>query len=248
VSAPPAALVARSAIDEERFGVRVARAHDVRAADVETLLAFCRGEDVQLLIARCATTELAAAQALEAAGAFLADTLVYYARDLAATPLPEDADASRVRALRAGDAEAVRRIAAEAFQGYGGHYHADPHLDRRLCDEAYSSWAFRSCTSRDVADQVLVAELDGEVAGFITLRLNSADEGEGALFAVAPAARRTGLGRSLLVGSLEWFGEQGCRRMVISTQVTNVRVQRIWTRLGFEPSHSFYTFHQWLDR
>jgi GNAT superfamily N-acetyltransferase len=248
VSAPPAALVARSAIDEERFGVRIARAQDVRSADVEALLAFCRAEDVQLLIARCPTTDIAAAQALEAAGAFLADTLVYYGRDLAATAVPGERDGGRVRPLHPGDAEAVRRVAAEAFRGYGGHYHADPRLHPARCDETYSSWAFRSCTSRDVADRVLVAELDGEVAGFITLRLNSADEGEGALFAVAPAARRAGLGRSLLVRSLEWLAEQGRRRMVISTQVTNVRVQRIWTRLGFEPSHSFYTFHQWLDR
>jgi hypothetical protein len=30
-------------------------------------------------------------------------------------------------------------------------------------------------------------------------------------------------------------------RLIISTQVTNVAVQKIWTRLGFEPVRSYYT-------
>jgi hypothetical protein len=34
--------------------------------------------------------------------------------------------------------------------------------------------------------------------------------------------------------------------MLISTQITNVAVQKVWTRLGFEPSRSYYTFHKWF--
>jgi len=151
-----------------------------------------------------------------------------------------------VREARANDAPAIARIGRENASFYA---RLAPELFR--VPEEYGLVEFIAADSdwrADPANLALVAEVDGEVAGFITLRLNSADEGEGALFAVTPAARRAGLGRSLLVRSLEWLAGQGRRRMVISTQVTNVRVQRIWTRLGFEPSHSFYTFHQWLDR
>ena len=35
--------------------------------------------------------------------------------------------------------------------------------------------------------------------------------------------------------------------MVLSTQVTNLAVQKVWSRLGFEPSRSYYTFHLWFD-
>ena len=38
----------------------------------------------------------------------------------------------------------------------------------------------------------------------------------------------------------------GVRRCLISTQVDNVAVQRVWARLGFEPSGALHTFHLWL--
>ena len=69
-------------------------------------------------------------------------------------------------------------MATEAFRGYYGHCHADQRLDRAKCDEVYRDWALRSCLSRDVADQVLVAVLDGSIVGFGDLRLNTPEEGE----------------------------------------------------------------------
>jgi len=137
-------------------------------------------------------------------------------------------------------------VASEAFKGYMGHYHADRRLDSSKCDAGYSSWAERSCTARDAADEVLVAEHGGKVTGFATLRLNSPQEVEGLLFAVAPESQGKGICRSFMVRSLQWCQEQGAKRMVISTQVTNVSMQKVWCRTGFEPSRSYYTFHKWF--
>jgi len=50
---------------------------------------------------------------------------------------------------------------------------------------------------------------------------------EGVLFAVAPEAQGTGVGRSLMVEGLKWCKDQNAREMVISTQVTNVAVQKV---------------------
>ena len=241
------APVELSEIDRERFGIRTARSAGVTADSLPGVLDYCRRHDVRLLIARCRVSELAAAQALEQAGGGQMDTLVYYARDLVGTPIPADTDGVSIRGIRPGDEAQVQAIAAEAFRGYVGHYHADPRLDRAKCDEAYTSWALRSCTSREVADEVLLADRDGEVLGFMTLRLTSRTEGECALFAVAPAAQGQGVGRSLMVAGLRWCAVQGAHRMIISTQLINLAVQRVWVRVGFEPDHAYYTFHVWLD-
>jgi GNAT superfamily N-acetyltransferase len=240
--------VALSAIDEERFGVRTARANRVTASSLPEILAFCEANGVELLIARCAATEIRTVQTLEAHGCLLMDTLVYFVRDLTAKPIPPDTGAVPVRAFHPGDEAGVRAVARAAFRGYGGHYHADPRLDPAKCDEAYVSWADRSCLSPGVADAVLVAASEDEIAGFATLRLNNTDEGEFVLAGVSPAFHGHGIYRSLTIRCMEWCLAHGARTMVISTQLTNVAVQRVWTRLGLEPRNAYYTLHKWFSR
>jgi GNAT superfamily N-acetyltransferase len=237
--------VAFSKIDSECFGVRIARAR-VESGQLSSILDFCAAERIDMLIARCAVSELAAAQSMEEMGFRLMDTLVYYSFDLTRKAIPEDVGEFRIRQLQSGDKAEVCNVALAAFKGYFGHYHADRRLDSSKCDEGYSSWAERSCTTDDVADEVLVAEDGGHVAGFASLRLNSPQEVEGLLFAVAPESQRRGICRSFMIQSLRWCQAQGAKRMVISTQITNVSMQKVWCRTGFEPSHSLHTFHKWF--
>jgi len=241
-------LVSLSPIDEERFGIRSARASGVTLDTLPPVMDFCRAHGVVLLIARCLTSELRVAQAMEQEGFTLMDTLIYHARDLVKTPIPPDTGKVPIRPVRPGEEDDVKNVAAKVFRGYFGHYHADDRLDRKKCDEVYADWAFRSCVSRDVADEVLVADLDGSIVGFATLRLNSSEEGEGVLAGVVPSARKQGIYLSLLIRRLESCLSKGARRMVISTQITNIAAQKNWARVGFEPRHAYYTFHKWFDQ
>jgi GNAT superfamily N-acetyltransferase len=152
-----------------------------------------------------------------------------------------------IRTLRDGDGDAVAAIARDSFAGYLGHYHADPRIDRSKADEVYVSWAYRSCVSREVAQEVLIADDGASPLGFATLRRNSPEEGEGVLFGVAPAAQGRGIYRSFMIRGMEWCAAQGASRMVVSTQITNIAVQKVWSRLGFEPHKSYLTFHRWFD-
>lgn len=234
-----------SPLDTHRWKAVTAKASGISRHNLPAALAFCRRQGVAFLIARCPTTDLAAAQAMEREGFELMDTLVYFSRDIA-SGAPEDPGSVPIRELRAGEDGAVREVAARSFVDYPGHYHADPRLDRRQCDEAYADWAHRCCLSKDVADTVLVGPADGKIVGFITVQLGSAEEAEVALFAVAPQAQRRGIGRSLMIGALRWARAQGAKRMAISTQITNLGSQKLWARLGFELSRSYYTFHKWF--
>ena len=236
-----------SAIDEERFGIRTARVSQVALETLPTVLDFCRRQDVVLLIARCLCSELGAAQAMEREGFRLMDTLVYCTRNLTRSPIPSDTGRIPIRLFRPGEEEPVRAVAAESFRGYFGHYHADNRLERSKCDEAYVSWAMRSCASRQVADEVLVAEWEGSIVGFFTLRLNSAEEGEAVVGGVLPSVQGHGVYRSFIMQGMAWCASKGAKSMVVSTQITNVAVQKVWARLGFEPSHAYYTFHKWFD-
>jgi len=221
-------LVHLSDIDEERFGVRTARAEEVTAAALPSVISFCHRHAVVLLIARCPASDLRAAQAMEREGFLLMDTLLHYGRDLLNAPIPADSPVIPVRAALPGEEGDVAEVAAQAFRGYLGHYHADERLDRGQCDEVYTSWALRSCLSRDVADEVLVASLGDSIAGFLTLRMATPEEGQGILFAVSPSARGCGVSSALMIGGMRWCLEKGASRMMIPTQINNMRSQKVW--------------------
>jgi GNAT superfamily N-acetyltransferase len=237
-----------SDLDSNRFGLRIGRANVSNADECASILAACEPEAVRMLIIRCRTDDFYSIHRLEAAGARLMDTLVYYHRNLRKGALPEELRKNSIRPMQDSDVPEIQSLVGETFRGYLGHYHADPRLDRTKCDEGYVEWAAKMCMNRDPSHEVLVAEnSSGVLAGFATMRLNDADEGEGVLFGVHPSFEGRGLYWSFMIHAMNWCRNRGTARMVVSTQITNTAVQKVWTRLGFELVRSFYTFHLWLE-
>jgi GNAT superfamily N-acetyltransferase len=239
-------MISLSAVDRERFGVVTARCCYPIPGGIAEVGRYCRSNRVQLLISRCDSADHGAAHAIEGLGGRLMDALVYYSRSLASAIPDLEEGGATIRPYQPGEAQAVRAVAIAAFAGYLGHYHADPRLERAKADEAYADWAHRSCMSREVADEVLVAEEGRTIVGFATLRGNDLDEAEIVLNGVAPAAQRGGVYRRLLLGSLGWARAKGVARLIVSTQLSNVPPQKVWVRAGFEPLRAVYTFHSWF--
>jgi len=175
------------------------------------------------------------------------DTLVYYSIDLSKKPIPADTGKVPMRNAVKSDEQYIREVANEAFVGYFGHYHADKRLDRKKCDETYTSLACRSCVLPDVADQVYVAEMDGAIVGFAAFKFNSAEEGEGVLTGLLPRAQGKGIHRSFIIKGLEWFKSQGRTKISRTDADYQYFVPESLLRLGFEPYRFFYTFHKWFD-
>jgi ribosomal protein S18 acetylase RimI-like enzyme len=235
-----------SPLDEERFKVATARADHVTAADLPAVNAFCEEENVELLIARVGVQHLDAVQQMEDDGFRLMDTLVYYAFKYSRSEIPMTRGRYTLRAVEPDEADRAAQIARQSFEGYFGHYHADPRLDNATCDAIYTDWANRSARG-ELADFVFGAYIDDELVSFATMRMNTPDEGEGVLFAVAPEAQGQGIYRAMMVHGMRRVRGQGGRRMVVSTQITNVAVQKVWARIGFEFDRAYYTFHRWFD-
>jgi GNAT superfamily N-acetyltransferase len=244
------APVTLSPLDTDRFGIQSARVILTEPGQLPEVLAFCRENNVVFLTARCSIESLEIVHMLEQNGFNLMDTLIYYQLDLThAVPIPASHGFS-IRSIdprNPADITGIIAAAQQSFQGYNGHYHADPRLDRTKCDEVYVSWATRSCTAPEVANNVLVAEREGQIIGFSTLKLNSSEEGECPLFAVIPNARGSGIYHVLVAHAVAWHRSQGVQRVISSTQISNIASQRTWSRNGWVPDHAFYTFHKWFD-
>lgn len=242
-----ASLVSPSKIDEERFGIKIAKALRLRADNIPDVMKYCQMNEVELLIVRSYTSDLPAAQQLERLGFLHMDTLIYYSCDLKIKQPPDNISDILIRPVRSGEENVVRSVAAEIFAGYAGHYYADNKLDKKKCDEIYSDWAYRCCVSSEVADVVLLAIHDEKIIGFGTMRINNQSEGEGLLFGVIPSFRGKQVYRSIMIGCLNWCAQKRLESMITSTQITNLASQKVWIRLGFEPYQSFYTFHKWFS-
>lgn len=241
-------MITLSDLDQERFGHVTAKVQVGERDDLGSILAECADRRVELLIARCATGHLAKVQAMERLGFFLTDTLVYYRKEQVSRSSLELPEAFRTRCAQPEDAPEMERVAGRVFHGYLGHYHADPRLDTARCDEVYSSWAANSCSGGDFCTEMILitAAATGAIAGFAALKRRDDAEFDGVLFGVDPAFQRQGLFDQLLELSQRWGIEHGFARMLYSTQLTNVPVQRTLCRRGFEPLRSTYTLHKWL--
>lgn len=238
--------ISLSPMDLDRFGVVTAKAALAADDQAPAVAAWCQAHAVQMLIARVPTSAVALVQQLEQHGAFLTDTLLYYSRkqlDAQPAALP---DGYQWRLATPADADAVATLAALTFAGYAGHYHADARLDQAAADAVYADWAANSCRHTAVADAVLLIEHGAELVAFATLKDRGNALLEGVLFGVHPQHQGRRLYQALMQQSQHWGHGHGFSAMTVSTQVVNLAVQKVWCRLGFEPSSSYYTFHQWF--
>ena len=252
-------VIEPNALETARFGIACARVTDP-SAPLDEINAAAAETGVRMLVVRLPSEDLARVQRLEADGFRLMDTLVYYGRTLADLPDPVPGPVPGDETIRPGtpqDTEAVGAIAAAAFAGYGGHYHADPRLSDDAADAAYVDWA-ETCARGSgagggaVATPMLLAETAGgaRALGFLSLRLGGAgmeDTADIVLNAVHPEAQGQGIYGRLLDRGLALCRAAGQARVTVSTQLPNLPVQRAWVRRGFRLERSLYTLHKWFD-
>jgi GNAT superfamily N-acetyltransferase len=234
--------------ERARFGYRMARLTLDSAcgpADAETIMEMCRSSSVEMLTLRIATDRVALVQALEAVEFRLMDCLVYYECPVEYLSVVEPSTVE-IREATVEDATAIAEIARLCFSDYSSHYHADVRLDHVKVSEAYTDWARRCCTDSEVASCVFLPIVREAIAGFIALRQNSPIEGEGVLNAVHPNFAGAGIYGQLITRSKQWCHDNGMKRMLISTQLDNLKVQRTWSNRGFHLYKSYYTLHRWF--
>ncbi len=91
----------------------------------------------------------------------------------------------------------------------------------------------------DDPDDVLVAEFDGELAGYVKLRHPTGLESNRHVLAihglaVAPARQRRGVARALLDAAVEAASARGARKITLRVLAPNTRARALYESYGFE--------------
>lgn len=157
-------------------------------------------------------------RALQSQGFPVTDHLCFYQRTRRSLPSP--LAVAHTRALRPDDLSPLTALDRAAF----------PPLWRMdeagLAELCLSSW-------------VLVAEVEGRMAGYAALSLHPGEDGNGnnqaqlARLAVYPDFQGLGIGRQLLVESIAHAHAQNCYRILLNTPESNPASRRLYESLHF---------------
>jgi dTDP-4-amino-4,6-dideoxy-D-galactose acyltransferase len=227
----------------ERMGSIVAtgtpqdRTQDILSDDLGHVLDEARAQGYAHLILRAAAHDSLLIWAAEHSGLRLIDIGIDSTLDLARTATPDLPDGFTVRAAEAKDVSALSELSAEAFTL--SRFSADPFFSDEQVKDFHRTWTRNLCNG--LAQAVLVAEVDGALAGFVSCSV-SGDEGRIPLIGVAAGFRGRQIGQGLIAAALRWFRTAGCRLAHVKTQAHNYRALALYHRAGFVVSKSELTF------
>jgi ribosomal protein S18 acetylase RimI-like enzyme len=141
-----------------------------------------------------------------------------------------------IRRYRLSDLPMLRQITVDSFGGVS----LDQSLEQKLGRWNERGWKERKADHID--DDVtqhpegcFVAEREGEILGYITIRLDALN-GRGRIpnLAVVETARGLGLGRQLIMHALDHMREAGMQVAQIETMASNAIGQHLYPSCGFE--------------
>ncbi|MGB1286737.1 MAG: GNAT family N-acetyltransferase, partial [Aggregatilineales bacterium] len=143
------------------------------------------------------------------------------------------------------DVDPLRQIARTAYSDT--RFYHDPCFPRDKCDAMYETWLVKSLTS-DFATAVLVAELDGQPVGYMSVSYDAQTQtGQIGLVGVSSEVRGRGIGKRLLQHTLQWFWQQGANEVHVVTQGRNIGAQRLYQACGFRTANVALWYHRWLN-
>jgi ribosomal protein S18 acetylase RimI-like enzyme len=143
-----------------------------------------------------------------------------------------------IRKARRSDRSAVAALFKEMFDFHGQR---DAHFTRTESGhEVFGDWFIDQIGQE--SSMPLVAEVDGEVAGYALGILRKhpqvflhRDYGEVNDIAVGAKFRRQGTGQALFARMSEWFTSHGITRIEARVATSNEVSSGFWRRLGFTP-------------
>jgi len=243
MASEPGALCEYLDWDSNFFGRRIARAQVNRldAELVQSIMAWCQSRQIDCLYFLCDADDSGTIRLAEDNGLRCVDVRVTFEWQLGKSSLKSSgAGPNVIRSCVPEDVPALRAIAQVSHRDT--RFYNDPHFSAALCDSLYETWIAKSCNG--YADAVLVAEVGGRPAGYVSCHLRDQNSGQIGLVGVSANAQGQGLGPKLVAESLRWFAEHGAARVTVVTQGRNIRAQCLYRRCGFL-THSVQLWYHW---
>jgi dTDP-4-amino-4,6-dideoxy-D-galactose acyltransferase len=235
--------------DSEFFGCRIARVcgdtlKKEQAAQIDD---WCRSNRVLGLYFLARADDPATIQTAEQHGFGLVDIRVTFERLMAMNSQELIRPALHgVACIRPVQPDDLPGLQAMARTGHGEtRFFSDSHFPRQRAEELYSTWIILEAQGR--AQTVLVAaSATNQPLGYISCHLDPVRrEGQIGLVGVSPEVRGRGIGKSLVIGAIDWYRDQNVHKVAVITQGKNQAAQRLYQQCGFISLELQLWYHKW---
>lgn len=200
----------------------------------------------KLICANADCEDSAVQRALCSSGFVLMDSLVTHRLEL--NKVRGDLQKSpNMRLAREADLPSLERISEECFgdRTYNvNRFNSDPAIDQARVRELYRLWMKNSLHPGKLADELHVYEQDGEVLGFVTLKVPAGEDASIPLNAVAVRAHGKGIYTKMVHHVVRSVMDRRFKVIEIKTQLPNVSVHKAWARIGAALVHTEHRFHR----
>ena len=173
------------------------------------------------------------------------DSLVYYKYSLIPNKKESLRNDLNFIAVDKNNFNILREIIPSIFDNYQNHYYSNPLLNRKDILDGYIEWVISSII-QNKKDEItwIVYNNSNKVVGFAKCSFNIENSScEGILFGVLPEYSNGGIYTDLIRFTKNYFTDLGIDTMIVSTQLQNYTVQKIWNREGFFMYKSYDTYH-----
>jgi GNAT superfamily N-acetyltransferase len=237
-------VLAYSPLESERFNFNIYRGSTdvLDAADLRSRIIQNR---VDIAILRLPCTQNHTLHELEALGFpyIVADTLVYYSLNMEECTLNnyKNTDIKFVRATEMHRAAMIGLVDA-IFVNYTTHYASNPHFKEDLIRAGYTEWLLNYING--AGKLVWLVEQSGAYIGFASCSFDEDTKVcEIILNGVLPTYAGKGVYTDIVRHTKQHFKAEGYKKMLISTQIQNYAVQKVWGREGLSIKNAYTTLH-----
>jgi len=203
-------------------------------------------------IIRLNTNEVQLIQYMENIGFNIIDTVVTFSALIEEVndSITMDDQKVQIRTVKGHDLTQLQSIAKEIFTL--DRFHKDPVINKESADNLYKKWIENSCL-KIVVSEVMVAEINGEIVGFITCKFNNSNKDNGNsttgiidLVGVSKSVQGMGIGKILVNGAIGWFKNKKIATVKVGTQLINIPAIRLYQNMGFVIEGSQFTLRKYI--
>ncbi|MGD9486541.1 MAG: bifunctional GNAT family N-acetyltransferase/hotdog fold thioesterase [Calditrichaceae bacterium] len=236
--------ITHSKIESERFKINVHRGsfENFRPSELKK---YIIENTVDLLILRLPSKNKVYQEKLEKLGfdSIHADSLVYYSKDLTKSDIQKPQNQLDFEVVTQDNQRFFDEIIPVIFKDYQNHYFSNPFLNPTDINDGYVEWA-KNYVANDNNRIAWYVKSEDRIAGFATCSFDPLImECEGVLYGVMPGFEGKGIYSDIMRFTQDYFKKLGYKKMLVSTQIQNYAVQKVWVRENFFLTHSFETYH-----
>ncbi len=233
-----------SAPESKRFGFKIYRGNllDIDINNIRKIIADGKAD---ILILRLpAETKNEHYKLLETGfPVFHCDTLVYYFCSLNAIQVQALRNSLSFDIVTPATADMLDGLVENIFADYKNHYFSNPVFKRELIIHGYQEWAGTFLHEVDNSKFLWLVKLQNEVIGFAMCSINNENTCEGVLYGVKSEFSGRGVYSDIIRFTQKYFKDMGMKKMIVSTQIQNYSVQKVWVKEGFNLKNAFDTYH-----